>query len=531
MEMSDTERTPGAAAEGAVNGMMDVEEDAGRVKTEENGRGEQQEAPTAAVKVEEPIGDFGASGAPAGPLQTHTIVLPSYSTWFDLGSVNTIEKESLPDFFDGNNKSKSPEIYTQYRNFMVNTYRVNPNEYLSFTAVRRNLVGDAGAVLRIFKFLNKWGLINYQVNAESRPTGVQPASTGEYVVDLDTPRGMFPFESFKPSLEFADVSKFKRALEDASESKVSEGPQGPQGPEATEDGPPRKIIRPDINAGWCEDSLAKLVEGVAQHRGDWYAVAKHVGKSPEECIVRFLKLPMEDKFLEDNRHLLGPLKYLPSLNFSTNDNPIMSTLAFLVKLVDPEVAAAAAGRAISAVDKLATDTSHEPPNEPLTHVKTASHTMLGIVGARAHAFANYEAREMNKSLTAILQLQMKTVDLKLRKLDKLEAQFQYKEKEFNRRAEDLVQEKLSMFKYTAAASNKLLNAIAILDAAQGPEDVARAKTLIAQARDVAYKPPKTHMNVLGQGTGAPEDSERGELGDSVRPVSLEAPMQYRYWSG
>jgi SWI/SNF related-matrix-associated actin-dependent regulator of chromatin subfamily C len=46
---------------------------------------------------------------------------------------------------------------------MINTYRLNPGEYLTVTACRRNLAGDVGAIMRVHGFLEQWGLINYQV--------------------------------------------------------------------------------------------------------------------------------------------------------------------------------------------------------------------------------------------------------------------------------------------------------------------------------------------------------------------------------
>lgn len=47
---------------------------------------------------------------------------------------------------------------------MINTYRLNPGEYLTVTACRRNLAGDVGAIMRVHGFLEQWGLINYQVS-------------------------------------------------------------------------------------------------------------------------------------------------------------------------------------------------------------------------------------------------------------------------------------------------------------------------------------------------------------------------------
>lgn len=51
--------------------------------------------------------------------QTHHIVVPSYSAWFDYNSIHTIEKRALPEFFNGKNKSKTPEIYLAYRYVII----------------------------------------------------------------------------------------------------------------------------------------------------------------------------------------------------------------------------------------------------------------------------------------------------------------------------------------------------------------------------------------------------------------------------
>ena len=42
--------------------------------------------------------------------QTHNIVIPSYSSWFNYQSIHAIEKRSLPEFFSGKNRSKTPEM-------------------------------------------------------------------------------------------------------------------------------------------------------------------------------------------------------------------------------------------------------------------------------------------------------------------------------------------------------------------------------------------------------------------------------------
>lgn len=95
--------------------------------------------------------------------QTHAIILPSYTSWFDMSTINHLEKKALPEFFNNRNRSKTPAVYKDYRDFMVNTYRLNPVEYLTVTACRRNLAGDVCAIMRVHAFLEHWGLINYQV--------------------------------------------------------------------------------------------------------------------------------------------------------------------------------------------------------------------------------------------------------------------------------------------------------------------------------------------------------------------------------
>lgn len=96
--------------------------------------------------------------------QTHEVIIPSYSAWFSPSSIHPLEQRALPEFFSGKNRSKTPAIYKEYRDFMINTYRLRPSEYLTVTACRRNLAGDVCAVMRVHAFLEQWGLINYQVS-------------------------------------------------------------------------------------------------------------------------------------------------------------------------------------------------------------------------------------------------------------------------------------------------------------------------------------------------------------------------------
>ena len=42
--------------------------------------------------------------------QKNHIIIPSYTSWFNYESIHAIEKRALPEFFNGKNKSKTPEV-------------------------------------------------------------------------------------------------------------------------------------------------------------------------------------------------------------------------------------------------------------------------------------------------------------------------------------------------------------------------------------------------------------------------------------
>ncbi|KAG9056250.1 hypothetical protein FS842_011286 [Serendipita sp. 407] len=132
--------------------------------------------------------------------QTHEVVIPSYAAWFSMSSIHPLEQRAVPEFFNSKNRSKTPAIYKEYRDFMINTYRLRPSEYLTVTACRRNLAGDVCAVMRVHAFLEQWGLINYQVDPETRPSALGPPFTGHFRVILDTPRGL---QSLHPGTKIA----------------------------------------------------------------------------------------------------------------------------------------------------------------------------------------------------------------------------------------------------------------------------------------------------------------------------------------
>jgi len=155
----------------------------------ENGEGGEVADPEAQAKA-----DLQSAARSHFVTQTYATIIPSYATWFDMRYIDYRERKALPEFFNGRNRSKTPAVYRDYRDFMINTYRLNPSEYLTVTACRRNLAGDVCAIMRVHAFLEQWGLINYQVDPQERPSNIGPPFTGHFRVTVDTPRGLQPFQ-------------------------------------------------------------------------------------------------------------------------------------------------------------------------------------------------------------------------------------------------------------------------------------------------------------------------------------------------
>lgn len=62
--------------------------------------------------------------------------IPAHSTWFRWDSIHEIEKASLPEFFNNKSAAKTPKIYKEYRDFMIDMFREHPQRKLVFTQCR-----------------------------------------------------------------------------------------------------------------------------------------------------------------------------------------------------------------------------------------------------------------------------------------------------------------------------------------------------------------------------------------------------------
>merc|ERR1712173_138204 len=125
---------------------------------------------------------------------------------------------------------------------------------------------------------------------------------------------------------------------------------------------------------WTQQETLLLLEALEMYKDDWNKVCEHVGsRTQDECILHFLRLPIEDPYLEDPESgggALGPLAYQP-IPFSSSGNPIMSTVAFLASVVDPRVASSAAKAAMEEFAKIKDEVPSAIMDAHMKHVKEA----------------------------------------------------------------------------------------------------------------------------------------------------------------
>eukprot|EP00833_Pecoramyces_ruminatium_P012312 jgi/Orpsp1_1/1186344/evm.model.d7180000049879.1 len=262
------------------------------------------------------------------------IIIPEYAKWFSFLKVHEKEKKALPEFFSNKNRSKTEEVYKEYRNFIINTYRMNPSEYLTVTSCRRFLAGDICSIMRIHSFLEQWGLINYQINPETRPSKIGPLFTGHFRITANTPKGLVPF--------FPNIPASIATLNDNNERDEKNKSNNNNNkqifcstcktectqkryhcltqrsinlcPNCYSEGIfpidltssnfiklENNIIDQEIDNRWSDQEILLLLEGIELYDDEWMKVAEYVGtKTHRQCISKFLELPIEDPFLENN---------------------------------------------------------------------------------------------------------------------------------------------------------------------------------------------------------------------------------------
>ncbi|KAI8071183.1 SWIRM domain-containing protein [Gilbertella persicaria] len=417
--------------------------------------------------------------------QTQPVKIPEYTSWFDMKTIHNIERVSLPEFFTGANPSKTSLIYQDYRDFMINTYRLNPKEYLAVTACRRNLAGDVCAIMRVHAFLEQWGLINYECDPSTWPSTVGPPFTGHFRVTADTPRGLVPFKpNIKPvanntSLKSTtlNVELRQKVFETSAAKDAKKFSCTTCGADCSreryhsiktkdmdlcplcykdgrfpitsfssdfiryEAAPYKHGLEED--APWSDEEILLLLEAIELYDDDWNTIADYVGtKTREQCIFHFLQMPIDEPYREKEEQV-NPVLNHQRTPFSQADNPVMSILAFLASTVDPKVASTAAEAAIACQEQQEVDQDEREAKRPRTAIEKAASVALGSAAAKARSLSNIEKREIKRLVHSVVDAQVKKLELKMSHFEELEAVLDHE-------LESIAQQRKDIFAYRLA---------------------------------------------------------------------------------
>ncbi|PKA47504.1 SWI/SNF complex subunit SWI3A [Apostasia shenzhenica] len=319
---------------------------------------------------------FVADLSASKPRERELYTIPISSSWFRWEEIHETERRSLPEFFDGGSYSRSPRVYKEYRDFIINKYREDPSRRLTFTDVRKSLVGDVGTLRKVFLFLEKWGLVNFGADNCKRRRQLEVGCGLQVLVEDGPPAGVrvVPMPSGSSSTtsraQTGGDCGFKlpalTSYRDAFGEWIHRGGLvcaacgGQSGSvfnglakdgvticsnclskQNAENGKSEDLKPVDLVNGksqsaavWTDAETLLLLEAVLKHGDDWDLVAQHVRtKNKLDCISRLIFLPFGEHMLEtvcrklnNTNTMLATSEYSSSLD-ALDDNVRVPTKA------------------------------------------------------------------------------------------------------------------------------------------------------------------------------------------------------------
>lgn len=503
--------------------------------------------------------------------QTAQVIVPSFAKWFDLSKIHDIEKKSLPDFFveDGSGY-KSSQDYKYIRDFIVNTFRLNPKEYLTITAVRRNLSGDVTNIIRIHQFLEQWGLINYQIDPKTKSSVLGPQYTGHFQITMDAPQGLVPFVPENAELTKATPSNVTKTddlnNENIPTAKENELPLNLEirrnvyatgekktnyktnnivhyscsicGKDTTEVryhnlkiksymyNPTSTINNASVlceicydqglfplsfhssdfiqlkkteeGEKWSEQEILLLLEGIemfgtyeppsstgpvnvnANLNNQWDKISEHVAtKTREQCIIKFIQLPIEDKFLT---------KLIKEENEKETTKSVVSQS--LVQDIAAKLVSTTEGREFIL----------QNAEENLKHAQL----------------------EQTNLVNQVIELTLEKFNLKLKKIDELQANLLKYENQLNLERKQILLERWVQFEKISKLKESNPELSTVLDDLLKPVKINEIHKSVKQSNQTENGDDKMDVD---------ESSNENDDNTSKLPVSVKEPKAYQFWSG
>lgn len=314
---------------------------------------------------------------------------------------------------------------------------------------------------------------------------------------------------------------------------------------------------PDRDAPWTDSETLQLLEGLEMYDDDWNKIADYVGtRTREECVLKFLQLEIEDEYLEpvpkaqdplDAQGSAGATAYLGHgrLPLSQSENPVLSVMSYLAGLADPNVTAAAAGKAVGEVrrimqakmDKEGTSSSEKGKEkeqtgagaeatkaEPATMEVDESSTALtttskevttsqqnpivtmpfALAAARSSALASHEERSLTRLINAATNMQLSKLKLKLEQFTELENLLSAERRDLERRRQQLFLDRLAFQKRCQTVEDAFSRAMS-LDPQDGREFI---RDVVRQGRE-------------SEGMSAKKEAGENSTEAAVAPLTAE----------
>ncbi|KAH7373772.1 hypothetical protein KP509_17G074300 [Ceratopteris richardii] len=277
---------------------------------------------------------------------------PNHAGWFSWTSIHALEQRWLPEFFNSKSKLKTPALYMEYRNLILRKYLENPDKVFTLTDISQVMEQKGGHLepaKRIFEFLNHWGLLNSRAlqHAEAeKPTAKLKSATDNQSAGKSQSSLMSKLYRFE-SPSAVDPSRASSAYDKVmpnvvmSESAASDAQGGMQGipveyhcntcsadcskkrfhcqkqadfdlcPDCYNEGKfsfgitstdfilMEAVTDSSSSDGWSDQETLLLLEALEMFGDNFSEIAEHVAsKTKAQCILHFIRLPIEDPFLE-----------------------------------------------------------------------------------------------------------------------------------------------------------------------------------------------------------------------------------------
>ncbi|XP_018477285.1 SWI/SNF complex subunit SWI3B [Raphanus sativus] len=429
---------------------------------------------TTPIIPETPSEISASSNSLQPPPPSSCIHIPSYSRWFSWTEINECETRSLPEFFDSRSSSskKNPRFYLYLRNSIIKQYRDEHPNRISFTDVRRTLVGDVVSIRRVFDFLDAWGLINYsgsassakplkwddkEAVASSETTSTVKESAKRICNGCKSVCSVACFASEKYELTLCArcyVRGNYRVGINSSEFK-------------------RVELSEESKTGWSEKETLLLLEAVMHYGDDWKKVATHVtGRTEKDCVAQFVKLPFGEQFAKDSDsedaletfdQIKGSAdpetegkvkdgssspdnKRMKLTPLADASNPIMAQAAFLSALAGTKVAEAAARAAVTALSDVDHEADKNTGGDPNRQEINGNDSERAV--AEAKSLVEKEEKEVDGAIREIVEVEMMKIRDRIVHFEKLDLEMERSRKQLEEMKNLLFTDQLNIYFHT-----------------------------------------------------------------------------------